>query len=124
MKSSWIAIGAAWGALAIALGAFGAHGLRDRASAPDLEIWKTGVLYHALTALVLIAFGLYSELRGARSAPGLALFIGSVIFSGTLYAMVLGAPRWLGAVTPIGGVAMIGGWVLFASQAWRARRPA
>jgi uncharacterized membrane protein YgdD (TMEM256/DUF423 family) len=99
-------------ACGIAAGAFGAHGA---GSAEAAEWLRTGALYqmlHGVAALVL----------GARS-PRLAwlMLSGATLFAGTLYAMALGAPRWLGAVTPIGGAAMIAGWLGVALYAWRNR---
>jgi len=115
----FIAIGAAWGALAVILGAFGAHALRERLSPEDLDLWRTAILYHALHALALILFGLFREMRGTRAGPGLAFLAGSLVFSGTLYAIALGAPRALGMITPLGGLSLIAGWSWFAAQAIR-----
>ena len=95
-------------AMAIAAGAFGAHS----ASGIAIDWLKTGGFYqliHALTALVLV-----QRFRGVA----IALLIGSLIFAGSLYAMALGAPRWFGAITPIGGPLMIGGWLACAYQTW------
>jgi uncharacterized membrane protein YgdD (TMEM256/DUF423 family) len=138
LKPNWIAVGALSGALAVALGAFGAHGLKDRVSAADLEIWKTGVLYQAIHAVALVLFGLFrdglgrdgrgrdgfrTKGRGWSSAPGWAFLSGSLVFSGTLYALALGGPRVLGAITPLGGLALIVGWLAFAVLAVRRREP-
>jgi uncharacterized membrane protein YgdD (TMEM256/DUF423 family) len=120
VKSRWIAIGAFSGAVAVLLGAFGAHGLKERVSPEDLEIWKTAVLYHAFHSIALVLFGLFQERRRASSAPGLLLLIGVLVFGGTLYGIVLGGPRWLGAITPLGGLALIAGWILFGVQALRS----
>jgi uncharacterized membrane protein YgdD (TMEM256/DUF423 family) len=117
VKPNWIAIGCASGALAVVLGAFGAHALKERVGADELDIWKTAVQYQALHALALVLFGLFRERRSVGSAPGWCFAAGSAIFSGTLYAIVLGGPRVLGAVTPVGGVLLIGGWIAFAVQA-------
>ena len=98
-------------AMAIAAGAFGAHS----ASGIAIDWLKTGGFYqliHALAALVLV---LVQRFRGVA----IALLIGSLIFAGSLYAMALGAPRWFGAITPIGGLLMIGGWLACAYQTWR-----
>jgi uncharacterized membrane protein YgdD (TMEM256/DUF423 family) len=122
MKPNWIVIGCASGALAVALGAFGAHALKTRVDADDLDIWKTAVHYQALHALALVFFGLFQERRGASSLAAWCFAGGSAIFSGTLYAIVLGGPRMLGAITPIGGVLLIAGWIVFALQA--RRKPA
>lgn len=120
MKSKWIAIGAFSGAVAVLLGAFGAHGLKARVSPEDLEVWKTGVLYHTFHSVALVLFGLFQERRRTSSGPGLLFLIGIVVFGGTLYGIGIGGPRWLGAITPLGGLALIGGWVLFGVQALRS----
>ncbi|MEZ6003098.1 MAG: DUF423 domain-containing protein [Planctomycetota bacterium] len=116
MRPSWISIGAVWAALAVGLGAFGAHGLKSLDPGPEaIDWWKTAASYHLWHALGLIAFGLLAELReGTGPWTGRLLLVGSAIFSGTLYAMALGAPRWFGAITPIGGTALILGWLAFA----------
>ena len=117
----WIAVGAASGALTVALGAFGAHALKERISAEDLEIWQTAVHYQGLHALALIAFGLAHHVRPMRGFAGWCFLFGSAIFAGTLYAIALGGPRWLGAITPFGGLSLILGWLAFAWSAARAR---
>jgi len=118
----WTTTGALFGALAVALGAFGAHALKDSLSPEQLGWWETGVQYHALHALALVFFGLSVE-RGRSGGISGALFaVGIVLFSGTLYAMALGAPRWFGAITPLGGTAFIVAWLLFAVRAWRHGR--
>ena len=119
MRTNWIAIGTVSGALAVLLGAFGAHGLKERVSPEELEIWRTGVLYHLIHAPVLVVFGLFQERRRSSPLPGWAFLLGTAIFSGTLYGIALGGPRALGAITPIGGLLLITGWTLFARQALR-----
>lgn len=108
--------------LAVTLGAFGAHGLKARVGADALGWWQTAVQYHFWHALGLLGIGLLllaqPALVGARSA-GWLLQAGIVIFCGTLYAMTLGAPRWFGAITPIGGLLFIAGWALLAWASWR-----
>jgi uncharacterized membrane protein YgdD (TMEM256/DUF423 family) len=103
--------------LVVVLGAFGAHGLKARVSAEQLAWWHTGVQYHAWHALGLFGIGLLllnqPGLSGAKTA-GWLLQAGIVVFSGSLYAMTLGAPRWFGAITPLGGLALIAGWALLA----------
>lgn len=115
---NWIVVGAVSGFVAVACGAFGAHGLKARVPEQALAWWNTGAHYHLAHALALVAVGLLRLQSGRVDAPGWAFLAGSVIFSGTLYAMALGAPRWLGAVTPIGGVLLLAGWALLA---WAAR---
>jgi uncharacterized membrane protein YgdD (TMEM256/DUF423 family) len=103
--------------VAVSLGAFGAHGLKARVTPEQLAWWQTAVDYHFWHALGLLAIGLLilhsPTLSGARSA-GWLLQVGILIFCGSLYAMTLGAPRWFGAITPIGGLAFIAGWVALA----------
>jgi uncharacterized membrane protein YgdD (TMEM256/DUF423 family) len=118
VKPNWIAIGATLGALAVITGAFGAHGLKDRLTVEELEVWKTGVLYHALHATALVLYGLFDREARGRVA-GWAFVIGIALFSGSLYALALGAPHGVGAITPFGGASLIVGWLAFA---WRARR--
>jgi uncharacterized membrane protein YgdD (TMEM256/DUF423 family) len=119
VKPNWIAVGALSGALAVVLGAFGAHALKSRVGPDELDIWKTAVLYQATHALALVLFGLFRQRRVASAAPGWCFLAGSAIFSGTLYGLALGGPRILGAITPIGGVLFIAGWLAFAWQALR-----
>lgn len=105
-------IAAALGALGIAAAAFGAHGLEKIASAEQLRWWAIAVAVHLVTAPVVLVCGMND--RRLRRAGGLSLTAGICLFSGSLYAMALGAPRVLGAVTPIGGLLLISGWVLLA----------
>lgn len=98
-------------ALAVAAGAFGAHG----ASSPQAAEWlRTGGLYQLIHAVAALA--VMGQARGAA----ITLLAGGAIFAVTLYAMALGAPRWLGAVTPIGGTLLIGGWLWVAWRYWQA----
>lgn len=116
----WLPLGAALAALAVISGAFGAHALKTRLEPPALELWETATRYLFYGAFGLIAVGLVGRLADtAMTAPGWSLLAGSVVFSGTVYALALGAPRWLGAITPIGGALLIAG---FASLAWLAYR--
>ncbi len=101
------------GFLAVALGAFGAHALRDRLTPQALEWWHTGVLYHLVHAAALLATG-RAEHGGRVASSGWCFAAGTVLFSGSLYAMALTDQRWLGAVTPIGGLAFLAGWALLA----------
>ncbi|MEO1101791.1 MAG: DUF423 domain-containing protein [Pseudomonadota bacterium] len=103
------AAAASIGFAGVALGAFGAHGLRDRLSPEGTGWWETATLYALVHAAAALAIAM-SGRTGLASTGGWALAGGALIFSGTLYAMALGAPRWLGAVTPIGGVGLLIGW--------------
>jgi uncharacterized membrane protein YgdD (TMEM256/DUF423 family) len=107
-------------ALAVALGAFGAHALKATLGAEALGWWQTGVQYQMWHALALVALGTgtFPRTRG----PAAMLGGGALLFAFTLYALALGAPRWLGAVTPVGGALMIGGWLWLAARLLAARR--
>ncbi|MBT4099317.1 MAG: DUF423 domain-containing protein [Gemmatimonadetes bacterium] len=118
----FICLGAIAMATAVALGAFGAHALRARLEPADLAIWHTAVQYHLIHALGLFAVAgvthLLPEVAGPRMA-GWLMLAGILLFSGSLYVLVLTGSRWLGAVTPLGGAAFIAAWVLVAFSAWR-----
>lgn len=106
----------------MALGAFGAHALRARLPADALALWNTGVQYHLWHALGLVLVGASAALildGPWLRAAGWLLVAGIVLFSGSLYALALGAPKWLGAVTPLGGAAFLLGWLAFAVAALR-----
>ncbi len=127
----WLRVGAVWGFLAISMGAFGAHGLEDRfaalgglpggLSAERLKAnFNTAAQYHMYCALAILAVGILAQFgRGgaALQAAGWLFVIGSLIFSGSLYILAVTGVRWLGAITPIGGVAMIAAWVALAVAA-------
>ena len=121
----WSLLGAIAMAVAVVLGAFGAHGLRSRVSAERLATWETAVHYHVAHALGLFAVDLVGLLlRAGGGAPGAALdaagwllLAGILLFSGSLYALTLWGKRWLGPITPLGGVAWIAGWVALAVAA-------
>ncbi len=121
MKLNWFAVGALAGALGVTLGAFGAHALKDRVSADLLAVFEVGVryqMYHALALLgVAWAAGRWSS--GWVNASGWLFLVGILIFSGSLYLMTLTGARWLGAITPIGGLCFILGWVGLAVTALR-----
>lgn len=102
--------------LAVALGAFGAHGLKSRVDAEMLAVWQTAVLYHLVHALGLLLVGLLA-LHLPVKAAGWMLFAGIILFSGSLYLLVLTGVRPLGMVTPLGGVAFLAGWLLLAVSA-------
>ncbi|WP_375207016.1 DUF423 domain-containing protein [Hyphococcus sp.] len=107
------------GFVTVVLGAFGAHGLEGRLTAEGLDWWGTATLYGLAHAVAALAVSM-SERAGLNRA-GWAFVIGAVIFSGSLYAMALGAPRWFGAITPVGGVSFLAGWtmIVFANARMR-----
>lgn len=126
MERTFLMLSGIFGFLAVAFGAFGAHGLeRFLADLPDgakrLEWWQTGAHYHLTHALALgLAAWAASRSPGtAATVAGFAFIVGIVVFSGSLYVMTLTGIRWLGAVTPLGGVAMMVGWAALAFAATR-----
>ena len=118
---NWIGIAAVNMAIAVALGAFGAHGLEGRVSIQQLEWWHTATLYLFVHTLGLLLVGLLIRLKYITQTTAWLLQIGIIIFAGSLYAMTLGAPRWFGAITPIGGVLMIAGWLWLAVSVFRLK---
>ncbi len=108
--------GAVLGLLGVAAGAFGAHALRDAVPPADLEIWKTAAHYQQLHALALVGVAALARdgLTKALRVAAVAFTIGILVFAGTLDAIVLGGPRALGAVTPIGGLCLMAGWAAVA----------
>jgi uncharacterized membrane protein YgdD (TMEM256/DUF423 family) len=117
-----LTLGAVAAFLGVALGAFGAHALRARLTEQLLNTWETAVQYHLVHALALLAVGLLLLHTGPSSllrwSAGLML-AGMVLFSGSLYLLCLSGVRWLGAITPLGGTALLIAWILFAVAAWR-----
>ncbi|WJH34843.1 DUF423 domain-containing protein [Paenibacillus aurantius] len=118
-----------WGSvlalLGVALGAFGAHALKDRLTEDMLAIYHTGVQYQMYHALGLLGIALLHDRLEAKklvARAGLLLVIGVIIFSGSLYLLALSGIKVLGAITPIGGVAFIAGWACLAAAAWKERR--
>jgi uncharacterized membrane protein YgdD (TMEM256/DUF423 family) len=118
----FFALGCLSAFLAVALGAFGAHALKARLPADLLAVFETGVRYqmaHAL-ALLAVAWACTRWPGSAATASGWLFVAGSVLFSGSLYALSLTGTRWLGAITPIGGVAWLAAWLCLAWAAWKA----
>jgi uncharacterized membrane protein YgdD (TMEM256/DUF423 family) len=108
----WTYLAAAFGSTAIFLGAFGAHGLASRVSAERLANWHTAATYHLLHAVALLALALFAKATGRSITLPASLFsAGIVCFSGSIYLLVLTGQKWLGPVTPLGGLAMAAGWI-------------
>ena len=116
---TWIATGCFSGALAVMLGAYGAHGLSGKVSEGDYEMWKTAVLYQSIHAVALVSFGLYRERRSASAGPGFAFLLGTILFCAPLYGHPLEAPTWTLHLTPVGGILLMLGWILFGTSALR-----
>ena len=122
MVAGWFATGAILCGLGVVLGAFGAHALAGRLSSDMLAVFETGVRYHFIHAIGLLAVA-WAASRWPSGLVGVSgwLFVaGIVIFSGSLYLLALTGARWLGAITPIGGLCMIAGWLALAVGALRA----
>lgn len=133
---TWLRIGAILGFLSVALGAFGAHSLRDKYPLREsdsfevrvgnqrlLENFETASRYQMYHALAIVAVGLIAMSRGSSvglNTAGWSFLIGTLLFSGSLYVLSLTGQRWLGAITPFGGVAFLIGWVALALAAGRA----
>ena len=123
---NWTAIGAFLMALAVCLGAFGAHGLKGKIDEYSMTVYEKAVFYHFVHALGILLVALLAR-TGAISLTGQTrvawlLAIGIAVFSGSLYALAISGVRMLGAITPIGGLAFIAGWLLLVYEAVRAQR--
>ncbi len=107
-----MSIAATYGLVAVLLGAFAAHGLKEVLSASSLASWQTGVTYQMTHALVLLVIGLWLRQGGSNlvKVAGVLFAIGVLVFSGSIYALVLLQVSWLGLVTPLGGLCLIAGW--------------
>lgn len=115
----WLGIAAVYGALAVIAGAFGAHGLRERVAPDQLAAWNTAAEYQLVHSAVLLGLALYGSSSGKSVDLPAWLFAGGVLlFSGSIYALVLTPVRWLGPITPLGGLLMIAAWF---SLLWSAR---
>lgn len=117
-------LGAVYGFLAVALGAFGAHALRSRLSVELLQVWHTAVEYQFYHALALLLTGLWLQrsLRRGLQLATVCFALGVLLFSGSLYALALSGIRGLGAITPLGGLLFLGGWLALIHTAWTAPR--
>lgn len=108
-------------ALAVVIGAFGAHALKLRIAEDLMDIYKTGVEYHFYHALGLLLIGILSihMPSGLLNWSALLLFIGIMVFSGSLYLLALTGIRWIGAITPVGGLSFIAGWIMLFVAVWK-----
>jgi uncharacterized membrane protein YgdD (TMEM256/DUF423 family) len=107
-------VAAVLGFLAVALGAFGAHGLKARLGPAGIDVWRTAALYHLVHAVALLAVALAGERLRAPRAVCWLFTIGIIVFGGTLYLLALTGVGWLGAITPLGGASFLAGWLVLA----------
>lgn len=124
MARTFILIAAVSGFLSVVVGAFAAHGLKKVLAPEMIEVVKTGVqyqMYHALALLIVALLLIHKPSTPGLKAGGWAFILGSLMFSGSLYALALGAPHWLGPITPLGGLCFLMGWVLLAVAVWRLK---
>ena len=123
---NWTAVGALLLAFAVGLGAFGAHGLKGRLDAYALAVYEKAVFYHFLHAIGILLVALLGRVgaisAAAEARTGWLLLAGIVLFSGSLYVLAISGIRALGAITPLGGLAFIAGWLMLAYEALRAPR--
>jgi len=124
MQNRYIGIGALIAGLAVAFGAFGAHALKESLSDHYLEVFETGVRYQMYHGLGILIIALLSQRLPSKLTLWSArlLLIGTVVFSGSLYILALSGVDWLGAITPLGGVAFLAGWACLFLAAWRGGR--
>jgi len=124
MPGRWTAIGAINGFLAVALGAFAAHGLKNHVEPAKILIFETGVRFQMYHAFALIAASWVATAKPSRSAGSAIVFfqVGIVFFSGSLYLLTFFPWKWLGPITPLGGVCLLIGWALLAVAAIRPMR--
>lgn len=122
MERIWVLLGASSACLSVILGAFGAHALRDSLSERSLAIYQTATQYQFYHALALILLGLWgaNHSSGLTTATGWLFALGTLIFSGSLYALAITDIKILGAVTPLGGLSFIAGWLCLAISVWRS----
>ncbi|WP_372933359.1 DUF423 domain-containing protein [Mariniphaga sediminis] len=108
-------------ALAVALGAFGAHGLKSQLSTDMMQTYKTGVEYHFYHALGLLLIGILAVMypSGLLKWSAILLTAGIIVFSGSLYVLAVSGIKWLGAITPLGGLSFIAGWVVLFLAVWK-----
>ena len=121
----WLLVGISGGFLAVALGAFGAHALKDRLDQNSLSIFKTATEYLMFHSLALIGLGIWATTSSEGSPPRAASLVGGlfsagiVLFSGSLYALALTGIRKLGMITPLGGLSFLCGWIAWGVTVWR-----
>jgi len=110
-KSNFIAISACFGFFGVVLGAFGAHGLKNILSPDLMTVYHTGVLYHLIHTIALLGFGIIHRHYAGVQWPGWCFSAGIIVFSGSLYLLAITGIKLLGAITPIGGLLLLCGWL-------------
>jgi uncharacterized membrane protein YgdD (TMEM256/DUF423 family) len=120
MVKFWVWLGSLNAFLAVAAGAFGAHGLKERVNAQMLDVWKTGAQYHMYHALGMLAVAYIAAHKPAAAYAGWSMLAGIVLFSGSLYALALTGVGKLGMITPFGGLAFLAAWAILAVVALRS----
>ena len=123
MHAKWLLIGAIFAFVGVAAGAFGAHGLAGMLSRDQLAVYETAVRYELVHALAIMIVGVAAQRWPAAGwgRAGWLFAAGTLVFSGSLYALAPTGVRWLGAVTPVGGVCLLGGWLFAGIAATRSR---
>ncbi|QFU77615.1 DUF423 domain-containing protein [Halioglobus maricola] len=122
MAKLFITLASLSGMTAVILGAFGAHALKARFDDYAMGIWETAVQYHFYHALALLAVGILALSQphtALLKSSGWLFLLGTLIFSGSLYMLAFTGVKWLGAVTPLGGLALVGGWACLAAVSWK-----
>jgi uncharacterized membrane protein YgdD (TMEM256/DUF423 family) len=122
MAKLFITLASISGMLAVVLGAFGAHALRGKLDQPAIGVFETAVQYHFYHSFALLAVGVIALSQPQTvmlKSSGWLFLIGIIIFSGSLYLLSITGVRWLGAITPLGGLAFIGGWACLAAAGWK-----
>ena len=122
MAKLFITLASISGMLAVVLGAFGAHALKDRLDQYSMGVFETAVQYHFYHSFALLAVGVIALSQPQTvmlKSSGWLFLIGIIVFSGSLYLLSITGVRWLGAITPVGGLAFIGGWACLAATGWK-----
>lgn len=125
MRNKYVAMGAIAAMLSVAIGAFGAHMLEDRMTEYELNVFRTGVQYQMFHALGILIVALFADRLPDNKAPLWAarfMLIGIVLFSGSLYVLAISGMKWLGAITPLGGVSFIAGWIFLVAAAYKRKQ--
>ena len=122
--NAFVVVGSISAFVGVAAGAFGAHALKTRLSPEMLAVFEVGARYHLVHALAIVLTGVFAARNpsAAGAYAGYAFLFGTVLFSGSLYALALSGVKGLGAVTPLGGLLFLSGWALLALAAWRGVR--